>query len=485
MATIKAICSALLSPLRSIPGPFLARFTRLWEAYALRRFDFATYNTALHEAYGPVVRLAPNRYSINDAEGAKLILGARTNLDKSNFYYPMGDPFEYNLFSVLSSAAHAGLRSPIATLYLTKSLLCYESALDKCNRDLLERLQGLASREEEFNVRELMQQYAFDVIGEITVGSRFGLLASGADESGVIKAIDETVAYGAVVGLVPELHWWIGKLGALLHIDPSFARVKSFVALCIDERTSRTTQPSSGGQDFLDKLLGLESAGKATRRDTFNACLSNIAAGSDTVAIALSSVIAYLSMHPSCLGTLRQKLDEAVKKGELSDPATFHEAQKVPYLKAVVNEALRIHPVLGQPLVRVVGKDGAYIANHYFPPGTEVGVNPWAFHRNTSVFGTNASEFQPERWIEDGNHMQSTCLNFGAGPRGCIGKNISLMEMLKVVPQIVRKFDFEIVPDTKTGQQVTWRTAFLVKPRVLCRVTQRSTRFQDAALKLG
>jgi hypothetical protein len=52
---ISAILKALISPLRSISGPFLARFTRLWELGAVLKYDFATYNIALHDRYGAFI----------------------------------------------------------------------------------------------------------------------------------------------------------------------------------------------------------------------------------------------------------------------------------------------------------------------------------------------------------------------------------------------------------------------------------------------
>ncbi|KAH8710256.1 hypothetical protein GQ44DRAFT_599253, partial [Phaeosphaeriaceae sp. PMI808] len=69
------------------------------------------------------------------------------------------------------------------------------------------------------------------------------------------------------------------------------------------------------------------------------------------------------------------------------------EAQKLSYLRAVINEALRIHPAVGQPMFRLIGKNGAYIASKYFPPGNELGISPWVIHRNAYTNGTGASQF--------------------------------------------------------------------------------------------
>lgn len=65
----------LIDPLRSVPGPTIARFTRLWYLYKIYKGDFERTNVDLHKKYGPVVRIAPNEYSIDDVEAAKIIYG--------------------------------------------------------------------------------------------------------------------------------------------------------------------------------------------------------------------------------------------------------------------------------------------------------------------------------------------------------------------------------------------------------------------------
>tara|TARA_R110002060_G_scaffold24251_4_gene32946 strand:- start:943 stop:1272 length:330 start_codon:yes stop_codon:yes gene_type:complete len=72
---LRALCSYIFDPLRAVPGPFLARFTRLWYLYKIYQGHFEKVNIKLHERYGPVVRIAPNEYSIDDIAAAKLIYG--------------------------------------------------------------------------------------------------------------------------------------------------------------------------------------------------------------------------------------------------------------------------------------------------------------------------------------------------------------------------------------------------------------------------
>ncbi|KAF9698121.1 hypothetical protein EKO04_003935 [Ascochyta lentis] len=467
LGVFRYVYQTLTSPLRGIPGPFLARFTRLWELQAVRTHDNPTFNIALHEKYGPIVRLAPNRYSLNDAEAAKVILGHHNALDKSKFYHPFGLPDEYNIFSEPSISTHAKSKRPVAQLYSQTSLLSYEPFVDTCNTILLKRLEEYAQEGKTLDVREMMQYYAFDVIGEITVGSRFGLMEDDGDKSGIIKAIDEAITYSAFVGLIPEWHWWWCAAMNMIGVVPSVTKVIGFVNHHIDNRVSGRSKSPSDRRDFLDKMLPLEQQGKATRFHTRQAAQQNIGAGSDTTAISITAVIAFLTMHPDTLVKLRHELDEATKSGTLSDPVKFQEAQKLPYLQAVILEALRIHPAVGAPMVRVVGPQGAQLAGQFFPPGTEVGINAWVTHRNKSIFGSDADVFRPERWLTDNKEERSVLdrnfLAFGSGPRTCIGKNISLLEMSKVIPQVVMKYNFEIVKN-EYGNRFSWKTRWFSKP---------------------
>lgn len=99
----------------------------------------------------------------------------------------------------------------------------------------------------------------------------------------------------------------------------------------------------------------------------------------------------------------------------------------------------------------VVSPDGAVLAGKHFPAGTSVGINPWVAHRNKSVFGEDAEKFNPERWLSGDvdriNVMDGYLLTFGMGSRSCIGKNISLLEMSKVLPILMMRYDFEILDE--------------------------------------
>ena len=65
-----------------------------------------------------------------------------------------------------------------------------------------------------------------------------------------------------------------------------------------------------------------------------------------------------------------------------------------------MKEAMRLHPSVGFGLERYVPAGGATICGHYLPAGTVVSMNAWSVHQNKHVFGDDAQEFRPERWID-------------------------------------------------------------------------------------
>ncbi len=98
------------------------------------------------------------------------------------------------------------------------------------------------------------------------------------------------------------------------------------------------------------------------------------------------------------------ELDQAVADGTIADrennKVSWTEAQKLPYLDACIQEALRLHPAAGLILERVVPPQGVDILGHFIPGGTIVGCNAWVIHRRPEIFGEDVDIFRPERWIE-------------------------------------------------------------------------------------
>jgi hypothetical protein len=103
-------------------------------------------------------------------------------------------------------------------------------------------------------------------------------------------------------------------------------------------------------------------------------CVSNMTAGSDTTAISLSAILYYMLKNPQTFEALRQEVDERQLQGRIGHYITFKESQDMPYLQAVMKEALRMHPATGLPLERVVPAGGATICDRFFPEGVSCRV---------------------------------------------------------------------------------------------------------------
>lgn len=361
------------------------------------------------------------------------------------------DPNKASLFADLNPHRHAQQRRKFSSLYSMSALLGYEPFVDNCTALLTQRFDELAQTSNSVDLQHWLQCYAFDVIGEITFANRFGFLDQGEDREGVFQAIDTRGVYSTFVGIFPWIHRW---LYPLLPQTGGHGYVFNYTLRQIEDRQRALKDPRNAGRegppDIMTKILLAheEKPESMTKLDLVTMCQSNIGAGSDTTAITLSSIMYHLLKYPQTYKRLQDDIDVAARDGRIDDPITFKQSQtELPYLQAVIKEALRIHSATGLPMQRVVPAEGAQIAGRLIPGGASVGINAWVAHRNKSVFGEDAEAWRPERWLEieregRGGDVEKYMLAFGMGSRTCIGKNISLLEMSKVVPQLVRKFSF-------------------------------------------
>ncbi|OJJ58292.1 hypothetical protein ASPSYDRAFT_152542 [Aspergillus sydowii CBS 593.65] len=460
--------------LQSIPGPFWARFTRLWYFRRLWNGHFEDDNIRLHKQYGPIVRIAPDHYSISDRAALKTIYGTGTKFAKSAWYegWKHPDPERWTLFPDRDIKRHGETRKRFSSLYSMSSLVHYEEFVDQCADVFFQRLGEFAERDAKFNLGEWLQFYAFDVIGEITYGQRFGFLDRGHDIDGTIGALQNLMAYSSLIGIYHE--WHPRLFGTLSRFTWSGAGGRAYIMRYVQEKIARhSTQKKSDvehgplkTQTFLEKMILARDKDpeKVTDYHVFMMGLSNVIAGSDTTAISLSSIMYHLLHYPAVLSKLRQEINDYTARGLCSERVTFKESQEMPYFQAVMKEALRMHSATGLPFWRVVPPGGAQISNHFFPEGTVVGVNAWVPHYDETIF-EDAKAFRPERWIEAENEperlkvMNEMYMPFGLGSRTCLGKHISILEMSKLIPRIIREFDF-------TAEKRNWNTEnyWFVKP---------------------
>ncbi|KAJ5104801.1 hypothetical protein NUU61_002148 [Penicillium alfredii] len=460
----------LFSPLRSIPGPFWARVSRLWYFDRVRRGQFEHENIRLHQQYGPVVRVAPNHYSLSDISAIKTVYGTGSRFAKSAWYDGWKHPAQWNVFADRDIKRHglfclgekrnftadADTRKRYTSLYSMSSLVHYESFVDHCAQLFTQRLTEFADRQQPLNLSHWFQCYAFDVIGNITFGERFGFLNRGDDINGAMGAIEKITIYSTLVGIYPE--WHPRLFGPLSRFKWSGPGGQAFISRFVQEKIRLHEEKGLGHQagdeetktqDFVEKMIIArdKNAEKVTDYHLLIMGQSNVIAGSDTTAISLSAIMWYLLQYREVLRKLRREIDDFSAQGRCSADVTFKESQEMPYFQAVMKEALRMHGATGLPMWREVPAGGAEISGRFFPAGAVVGINTWVAHYDERVF-PDAKTFRPERWIEAESEpeklkvMNQMYMPFGLGSRTCLGKHISILEMSKLIPRLVRAFDF-------------------------------------------
>lgn len=280
----------------------------------------------------------------------------------------------------------------------------------------------------------------------------------------------------AQIGQMPFLDLLLQKnplilLASRYNLVDSTSPIARFAVSCMSERYPRTEtgefvlpktndQPQfTGKPDLLSKFVQayIDRPDFMDQSKVMTMAVSMAFAGSETTAISLSSVFYYLLRTPQYMQRLLDELNAAEFQDMEDGLVTWAESQKLVYLDAVVKEAFRIHPAAGLPLERIVPPSGAEIGGRHIPGGTIVGCSAWVIHRRPEVFGDDVDNFRPERWLvnekrnldeenERIKEMNGTLFHFGMGPRTCIGKNISLMEIYKLVPSFLRRFEVRFPP---------------------------------------
>ncbi|KAH4036417.1 hypothetical protein HBI09_072710 [Parastagonospora nodorum] len=487
VVTVARLLWVRVRHLRSVPGPLFAKFTplyRIWTAATGKQFVI---HQKLHDAYGPVVRIGPNHVSVSDAASITDIYGIASKFYKSDCYTLFDVPTKSGLtptvFSVRDNTYHRQLKRPVANAYSMTSLVELEPMTDVCIKILekkFERFQGQG-----IDLGEWLHWYAFDVITSITFSNCMGFMESEQDISGIIRAIEGRLFYNSIVGQVPALHkFLLGNrfVSRIANLLPSVRRLNTthFIVDFARTQLSRYQTVGSSSDDLKDMLARFKRSNKdggqaMTSDELLSHATGNILAGSDTTAISLRATFYHLLKIPRTYIKLLAEIDAAHTRGDLSDPITFAEANQLSYLQLCIKEAMRMHPSCGQLLERVVPAGGMSIASVFLPEGTVVGINPWVVAQDKDVYGDDVGVFRPERWSEASpaqlRLMERNFLAFGSGGRTCLGKSISMLEMTKLVPQILRRFRVELVaPEKKWELEGFW---FVKQSGLLCRITER------------
>lgn len=180
---------------------------------------------------------------------------------------------------------------------------------------------------------------------------------------------------------------------------------------------------------------------KSTERLTNEAQIV-VGAGTATTAWALSVATYHLLMSPSILRKLKAELNEAIPNPNVA--ASLPVLEKLPYLNAVIQEALRLSYGVSSRFQRIspdkamLFTDASIGKTWIIPPGTPVGMTSVLIHHDLTIF-PDSRAFRPERWLEN-PRLDRYLVSFSKGSRQCLGINLAYAEMYLCLSGIFRRF---------------------------------------------
>jgi cytochrome P450 len=306
----------------------------------------------------------------------------------------------------------------------------------------------MATQHKQMDLGRKIQYFTLDVISTIGFGQPFGDIKADADLNDYIKSGEEgltVVTLSVALGLTPYLQWPpIARLLGPSEKDKSgFGKMLATARGLID---ARMTKSLDGRSDMLASFVrhGL------TKDEVFTEAVLQILAGSDTTATAIRSTMLYVITHPRVYFRLQAEVDEVVASGAAPEIVSDSCLRNMPYLQAVVREALRIHPPITDVVPKKVPKGGDTVTvggkQYFLPGGTNVSYSAWGVHHDKAMFGEDADVFRPERWLleEKNEHSimklaamrRTTEMIFGYGKYQCLGKPIAWLEITKVLFEV-------------------------------------------------
>ncbi|MCJ1281889.1 hypothetical protein MMC26_001212 [Xylographa opegraphella] len=214
-------------------------------------------------------------------------------------------------------------------------------------------------------------------------------------------------------------------------------------------RSKQRKMADEKGRADVDILsVALESGG-FSEEDLVNQMMTFLAAGHETTATSMQWALITLCQHPEMQTRLREEVRANLPSPD--DTTTQMSAEvldRLPYLHAVCNEVLRVYPAV--PMTRRVADHDTSILGQFIPKGTDVFLSPGAVNMSVELWGPDALEFNPERWLGSGTNNGGASTNYALltflhGPRSCIGQAFAKAEFACLLAAMVGRFELQLV----------------------------------------
>ncbi|KAF1952980.1 cytochrome P450 [Byssothecium circinans] len=300
-------------------------------------------------------------------------------------------------------------------------------------------------------IREWASRATLDIIGIAGMGQDFNALQDPNSELNVTYRTifspgrgQRAMQLASIV--LPE---WLLRALPLKRNDEMKDAIKTIQRVSLALIQHKKAKLEKGSRTDVDILSVALESGNFTDDDLVNQLMTFLAAGHETTASALTWAVYLLCKYPSAQRKLRDEILASLPA--INDPETqvsSTDIDHLAYLNAVLNETSRLFPPV--PLTLRETDSDTQISGHFIPRGTTVVICPWANNTARALWGDDAREFRPERWMAAGkantggaesNYAITTFLH---GPRSCIGRDFAKAEFACLLAALVGRFEVEL-----------------------------------------
>ena len=345
-------------------------------------------------------------------------------------------------------------RRLIQTGFERKQLEVLSSIMQDSLTDSLRDFDGQA-RLGPVDIYPLMMKITFAMVGR----SLFGARLKEEDIDLISLAISTVQEFMVRQTIQPYLNPWFAVSGELRRHWEMRARAFGVLREYLQRR-----RKEAPGHDLLQILMDARYSDGHGMSDelVLSESMQLLVAGHETSSNALSWLLYLLCSRPDCIDRVRQEFDSVL--GER--PLGYTDVPKFEFTTQVILEALRLYPPFWMVDRMALADDRA--GDLDIPRGSTVVVFIYGVHHSPRYW-ENPESFDQERFskAKEKLHTPFAHLPFGAGPRGCIGGNYAMLQMLMILSVLLRKYDFCLVP----GQTIEARPMVILRPEHGIRMT--------------
>ncbi|GAB9470863.1 Cytochrome p450 [Globisporangium polare] len=393
--------------------------------------------------------------------------------------FPKGDFFNNNLRDLLGEGIFAvddakwvHQRKTASHLFTMRALRDSMTTTVQGHALVLHKvLARSADEQSSIDLFKLFNRFTIEAFAEIGFGIHMGCLDS-EDEHPFQTAFDSAQRVIALRFLRPGGFWRMQRflgIGAEGELKRNMKAINDTVLDIVAKSLARRNETTSSGtaekgKDIVSLFLDNASQNPDFAGQEFDPVylrdivVNFLIAGRDTTAQALSWFFYNLSSHPEVEKKIRDEITAMIPElasGAITTPS-MDQVQHLTYLEASLKETLRLHPSVPF-LTKAVAHDVVLSDGTFIRGNTTVGVPAYGMGRMTSVWGPDAEQFNPDRWIDAATGKVKTesaykFVAFNAGPRICLGMNLAMLEMKLVVAGLLSKFHVQLLPE----QQITY-----------------------------